>query len=76
MNHVSEYWYIGSMLARSEMQKKRMDEWTATGLYPLRVASISFSVAEAISCLAEISSERTFEEDRIWIAVSSSRMFP
>ena len=32
MNQVREYWYMGSMLARSEMQKKRMEEWTATGL--------------------------------------------
>ena len=50
MNQVSEYWYIGSILARSEMQKNKMDEWVATGLYPLRVSSISFSVAVAISC--------------------------
>ena len=50
MNQVSEYWYIGSMFAMSEMQKNRMDEWMATGLYPLRVSSISFSVAVAISC--------------------------
>ena len=26
MNHVSEYWYMGSMFASSEMQKKRMEE--------------------------------------------------
>lgn len=50
MNQVSEYWYIGSMLARSEIQKNRMEECVATGLYPFRVSSISFSVAVAISC--------------------------
>lgn len=32
INQVSEYWYIGSMLARSEIQKNRMEEWIATGL--------------------------------------------
>jgi hypothetical protein len=29
---VREYWYIGSILARSDMEKKRTDEWTAIGL--------------------------------------------
>lgn len=28
------------------------------------------------TCLAEISSDRTFEDERILIAVSSSKMFP
>lgn len=28
------------------------------------------------TCLAEISSERTFDDDRILIAVSSSKIFP
>lgn len=32
MNHVSEYWYIGSILARSEIQKNKMEECVATGL--------------------------------------------
>ena len=32
MNHGKENWYIGSMFASSLVQKKRMDEWTATGL--------------------------------------------
>lgn len=31
MNQVREYWYMGSMLARSAMEKNRMDEWTAMG---------------------------------------------
>lgn len=26
MNHVREYWYMGSMLAMSEMQKNKMEE--------------------------------------------------
>lgn len=40
---------MGSILARSEMQKNKMEECVATGLYPFRVSSISFSVAVAIS---------------------------
>jgi hypothetical protein len=31
-NQTSEYWYMGSMLARSAMVKKRMVEWMAMGL--------------------------------------------
>jgi len=31
-NQVREYWYMGSMLARSVMEKKRMEECTAMGL--------------------------------------------
>ena len=27
-NQVSKYWYTGSMLARSVMEKKRMEDWT------------------------------------------------
>ena len=51
MYHVREYWYIGSMLARSAMQKNRMDEWTAMGVYPIRVSSIFFSVSSAMACV-------------------------
>lgn len=67
---------MGSILAKSEMQKKRIDEWKAIGLYPFLVPSISASVSEAISCLAEISSDKTFEEERTSIALSSSNMLP
>ena len=31
MYHSSEYWYMGSMDARSAMQKKRLLTWNATG---------------------------------------------
>ena len=31
-NQVSEYWYMGSMLARSVMEKNRIEEWMAIGL--------------------------------------------
>ena len=42
----------------------------------MRVASISRSVAVAVSCFAEISSDKTFDDDSMSMAVSSSRMFP
>jgi len=32
-NHSSEYWYMGSMLERSDTQKKRICVLTATGMY-------------------------------------------
>ena len=32
MNHVSEYWYMGSMLARSAMEKNSTAEWFAIGV--------------------------------------------
>ena len=65
-------WYIGSKLTSSLIQKKIMEAWTATGLYPSRVSSISFSVSLATFCFLAISSLRTLDELRIWIAVSSS----
>ena len=52
MNHSREYWYMGSMLARSATQKKRIWVLTATGMYRLRVTSISLSVCSAITTLA------------------------
>lgn len=32
MNQVREYWYMGSMFAKSAMEKNRMVEWTAIGV--------------------------------------------
>ena len=63
MNQLSAYWYMGSMLARSDKQKNRMEEYSATGLYPNRVVSISCSVALAIACFSVISSDSILEED-------------
>ena len=76
MNQTREYWYIGSMLAKSEIQKNRIEACVATGRYPFLVWSISNSVAAATSCLAEISAASFLEDDRTLIAVSSSRIFP
>lgn len=36
INHVRLYWYTGSMLARSEMQKNRIWLEYAIGVYPRR----------------------------------------
>lgn len=51
-NHSREYWYMGSMLARSDTQKKRIWVRMATGMYSMRVMSMSFSVCSAILTLA------------------------
>lgn len=51
-NHSREYWYMGSTLARSDTQKKRIWVRTATGMYSIRVRSMSFSVCSAILTLA------------------------
>lgn len=49
MNHANEYWYIGSMLARSAIEKNSTVEWIAIGLYRIRVSSIFASVCSAIA---------------------------
>lgn len=48
MNQVSEYWYMFSTFARSVMQKKSTLPCSLTGLYRLRVSSISICVWSAI----------------------------
>ena len=58
------------------MVKNRILPCLATGLYPDRVSSISFSVRDVISCLREISSESILELDKILMAASSSKIFP
>ena len=57
-------------------QKNKTAACDAVGKYPDRVVSISFSVIAASFCFWLISSERTFELERIRMAVSSSRMLP
>lgn len=47
-NQMREYWYIGSMLGRSAMEKNKMEECLAIGRYPIRELSIFFSVSSAI----------------------------
>jgi len=53
-DQVREYWYMGSMLARSVMEKNSTDEWMAMGLYPRRAVSIFFSVCSAMACGKDI----------------------
>ncbi len=65
MNQTSEYWYIGSMFASSDMQKKRTEACELTDLYRFRVLSISVCVSSAARCFAEISSDSRFEDCRI-----------
>jgi hypothetical protein len=74
MNQVSEYWYMGSMLARSAMEKNKMVEWTAMGVYPIHALSILISVSSVMACFSEISLDKTLDDDRTLMAVSSSRM--
>ena len=54
-NHCSEYWYMGSILAKSKMQKNSKDALNATGLYPYLVSSICCSVILDYSTLLLIS---------------------
>lgn len=77
MTHqTNEYWYMGSILARSEIQKNSTELCCDTGTYRSLALSISASVMAAAACLASISMESTLEEDRIRFADSSSRMLP
>ena len=49
INQFSEYWYIGSIFARSAIVKNNTVECMAMGLYPRRAASIFFSVSSAMA---------------------------
>jgi hypothetical protein len=62
------------MLARSLIQKKRPAVLTATGLYPKRNSSISFSVFSAISYFFAISLDSILAFDSISIALESPNM--
>ena len=76
MNHANEYWYIGSTIARSEMQKNRTEARVATGLYFSRVWSMSRSVTSASATFSVMSSEVTLDCARVLMSSSSSRMLP
>ena len=76
MYHASEYWYIGSMFAMSEMQKNRIDARYADDLYPSRTLSRRSVVASATTCFSAISSETFFASDKMSTAFWSSRMLP
>ena len=62
---------MGSIFAKSLIQKNRPAVVSATGLYFNLNSSISFSVLSAISYFLAISLEIIFEFDRISIAFES-----
>jgi hypothetical protein len=62
------------MFAKSEMQKKRPELLTATGLYPVLASSISISVFSAIACFLLISSDTILAFYKISIPVASPRI--
>lgn len=64
------------MQQRSAVVKNKDATCTATGIYPFRASSIRASVLTATFCFSAISTERTFDEEMISIAVSSSNIFP
>mmetsp|Transcript_83467 Transcript_83467/g.221143 ORF Transcript_83467/g.221143 Transcript_83467/m.221143 type:complete len:210 (-) Transcript_83467:216-845(-) len=76
MKNGNEYWYMGSMLAKSAMQKNNTDTWNATGTYCNLASSIFCSVSSATFCFSAISLESCLEDDRTWTADSSSKMLP
>ena len=61
LNQMSEYWYMGSICARSEMAKKSSEPRVATGMYLDESWSISSSATAASATAARISSEVTLE---------------
>lgn len=51
INHSNEYWYIGSIIAKSATQKNNICVFLDTGIYKDLVSSISASVVSAIATL-------------------------
>mmetsp|Transcript_13473 Transcript_13473/g.52947 ORF Transcript_13473/g.52947 Transcript_13473/m.52947 type:complete len:250 (-) Transcript_13473:348-1097(-) len=76
MNQDSEYWYMGSMFAKSRMVKNSTELYAPQGLYPSRAASISTCVASATICFSVISSDTIFASLRVSMPAVSSRMLP
>ena len=64
--HSSEYWYMGSMLERSVVQKKSSWVRVATGMYLLRVMSISCSVFSASATLAYVHIQSSQKVTTAW----------
>lgn len=58
------------------MVKNKIVECTAIVVYCNLALSICFSVTSAMACFEVISLDKTLEELKIWMAVSSSRMLP
>ncbi|RNA15348.1 hypothetical protein BpHYR1_010791 [Brachionus plicatilis] len=75
VNHSSEYWYIGSMLAKSLTQKNNICVLMATGTYSLRVASMSFSVCSDTTTFDLISVDLILDCSKAFISSMSSTGF-
>lgn len=73
--YCKEYWYIGSMSARSLITKKRMDPRTEMLRYALRISSISASRTVDSSIFIVMSWAILLETSRVWISSTSSRIF-
>lgn len=78
-NHCKEYWYMGSIVEKSRIEKKRRDALNATGLYPYLVSSICCSVILLSSTRLLISCDVFLELDNSLMRDSSfknSSIFP
>ena len=67
INHDNEYWYIGSMLARSAIVKNSTVEWMAIGLKPRRARSIFFSVSSAMAWVERITKHHLCKCARLYL---------
>ena len=67
---------MGSILAKSETQKKSICDLTATGMYSARVVSISFSVTSAAATFCLISPDLSFDASKVAINSKSSTGLP
>ena len=76
MNHMREYWYMGSMAAMSRTAKKSTALEDPVLEYCLRAASISRRVSSATAGFSSTSIATSFASERMATAVASSRMFP
>ena len=73
-NHYKEYWYMGSMTAKSTIVKNKICALKATSLYFSLVSSISFSAIADSRRRTLMSSDVTFELSRMTMSSSLSRI--
>mmetsp|Transcript_19245 Transcript_19245/g.73653 ORF Transcript_19245/g.73653 Transcript_19245/m.73653 type:complete len:540 (-) Transcript_19245:5059-6678(-) len=74
VNHSREYWYMGSTLARSAMQKNRMDARLATGRYLARRSLILAWYLAAARTASMMVLDVFLDSSRALMRASSSRM--
>ena len=75
LTYLSEYWYIGSIPARSAITKYKIDPQIATLLYWFLVSLISYSTSLLWSILTLISADVFFESSKTIIKSSSSKIY-